>query len=287
MNGSPQIFDRPLYAARLARARDAGPDILSRTIATELVERDELITRDFHRACVIAPDPETAAEALRRTGRIKVIKTLTPPTDEAFGFAAGEFDAVFNLLDLHAMNDVPGALAQMRQALTPDGLLLACLFAGDTLTELRQSWLAAEEEVKGGASPRVAPMIGVRELGALLQRAGLALPVADLDRTVVRYADAIALIHEISALGMANVMLGRSRVPVSRALFGKAAGYYHEHFSDPDTRIRATFELAWLTAWSPHESQQQPLKPGSAKLRLADALRVPETKLKADRSDAE
>ena len=122
-------------------------------------------------------------------------------------------------------------------------------------------------------------MIDVRELGALLQRGGFALPVADLDRTTVRYADAIALIHEISALGLSNIMTGRSRQFVSRRLLGAAIAHYHDNFADDDGRIRATLDVAWLTAWSPHESQQQPLKPGSAKARLADALKVSETKL--------
>jgi SAM-dependent methyltransferase len=279
MSEAPQLFDRALYCARLARARAIGPDVLNRTIASELAERMSLITRNFSRACVIAPDPQVISEALRQTGRVAVVKEMTPQASEDFGFAAGAFDAVFNILDLHAVNDVPGALAQMKRALLPDGLLLAVLFAGDTLTELRQSWLAGETVATGGVSPRVAPMIGMRELGALLQRAGLALPVADLDRTMVRYADAIAMFHEIHAHGMANMLLGRSRVPVSRRLLGAAANAYHANFSDVDGRIRATLELAWLTAWSPHESQQQPLKPGSAKMRLADALRVPEEKL--------
>jgi SAM-dependent methyltransferase len=277
---APQIFDRARYAARVAKARREGPDILNRTLAAELAERVSLITRSFSRACVIAPDPDLAAEALAATGRITVVQRRAPPEGEDFGFAAGAFDAIFNLADLHAMNDVPGALVQMRQALSPDGLLLACLFAGDTLAELRQSWLAAEAAVTGGATPRVAPMIGMRELGALLQRVGLALPVADLDRTVVRYADALAVIHEIGRLGMANVMRGRSQAFVSRRLLAAVLDHYHAHFADADGRIRATIELAWLTAWSPHESQQQPLKPGSAKMRLAEALSVPETRLK-------
>ena len=131
----------------------------------------------------------------------------------------------------------------------------------------------------GGVSPRVAPMIDVRELGGLLQRAGLALPVADLDRTIVRYADAVSLIHEIRELGLSNNLTGRSRTPVSRRLLGAAVNHYQQNFTDPDGRIRATVEVAWITGWAPHESQQQPLKPGSAKARLADALKVDEKKL--------
>lgn len=279
MSEAPHIFDRALYCARLAREKVIGPDILNRTLASELLDRLSLITRTFDRACVIAPDPEATAEALTATGRITVVKAMMPPADEHFGVGDGEFDAIFNIADLHAMNDVPEALVQMQRALVPDGLMLACLFAGETLSELRQSFLAAESQVSGGATPRVAPMIGVRELGALLQRTGFALPVADLDRTIVRYSDAIALIHEIHALGMSNCLAGRSRTPMSRRLLGAAASHYHEHFADADGRVRATLELAWLTGWSPHEGQQKPLKPGSAQMRLADALKVEETKL--------
>lgn len=270
------MFDRALYVERISRA--GGADILARTVAGELAERLALITRNFGKAVLISPQPALIADTLR----IKVAELIvqTPTASDDLGLTPQSCDAVFSILDLHAVNDVPGQLAQMARALRPDGLFLACLFAGDTLSELRQSWLAAEEMVTGGASPRVAPMIGMRELGALLQRAGLALPVADLDRTMARYPDALALFREIKSLGLSNNLTDRSRKPVSKRLLASAATYYQQNFSDPDTRIRATLELAWLTAWSPHESQQQPLKPGSAKMRLADVLRVPETKLK-------
>ncbi len=275
----PQLFDRALYAARIARAHRTGPDILSRTIAAEFAGRFELIARKFGKTVVIAPDPEPIAAVLGDSGKAAEVAVLEPSTDEHLPLAAESLDAVFSILDLQTINDVPGALVQMRRALRPDGLFLACLFAGDTLTELRQSWLEAEARLTGGASPRVAPMIDVRELGSLLQRAGFALPVADLDRTIVRYADAIALIHEIHALGLSNVLTGRSRRPVTKALLNEAAAIYQRRFADTDGRIRATVEVAWATAWAPHESQQQPLKPGSAKMRLADALKTGETKL--------
>ena len=274
-----QIFDRKLYVERLRRKHLAEPNVLTRSIAEELAERLDLITRGFEQAAVIAAEPQAIAQRLRDTGKVKDIIALEPPGDEVLKLEPNSRDAIFSILDLQSANDVPGLLIQMRRALKPDGLLLACLFAGDTLTELRQSWLAAEAKVSGGATPRVAPMIDVRELGALLQRGGFALPVADLDRTTVRYADAIALIHEISALGLSNIMTGRSRHFVSRRLLGAAIAHYHDNFADDDGRIRATLDVAWLTAWSPHESQQQPLKPGSAKARLADALKVSETKL--------
>lgn len=279
IDAPPWLFDRALYAARMARARRSGPGILSRTIAAELAERLDPITRNFATAAIIAADPAPIAAMLRDSGKAAEIVGLEVSADEHLPLAPESLDAVFSILDLQTVNDVPGALVQMRRALKPDGLFLACLFASDTLTELRQSWLEAEARLTGGASPRVAPMIDVRELGSLLQRTGFALPVADLDRTIVRYADAVALIHEIRSLGLSNVLVGRSRQPVTKALLAEVAATYRRRFADADGRIRATVEVAWATAWSPHESQQQPLKPGSAKMRLADALKTDETKL--------
>ncbi len=205
-------------------------------MAEELAERLSLVNRRFERALLIAAEPEAISGRLGATSQVGAIETRTAPSPDDLGLAEGAYDLVISVLDLQTVNDVPGALIQMRRALKPDGLLLACLFAGNTLTELRQSWLAAESEVKGGASLRVAPMIDVRELGALLQRAGFALPVADLDRTIVRYGDAVGLIHEIRELGLSNPMAGRSRVPVSRRLLGAAAAHYHDHFADEDGR---------------------------------------------------
>lgn len=280
MTGAPPLFDRALGAARAARQRKAEPSILTRTIAEELVERLAFVNRRFERVLLIAAEPEAIAARLTEGGQVKAVETRLPAAGDHLDLPDQRYDAVFSVLDLQTFNDVPGGLIQMRRALKPDGLLLACLFAGDTLAELRQAWLAAETAVAGGVSPRVAPMIDVRELGGLLQRAGLALPVADLDRTLVRYADAVALIHEIRELGLSNTLAGRSRVPVSRRLLGAAVNHYQQHFADPDGRVRATVEIAWITGWAPHENQQQPLKPGSAKARLADALKVEEKKLR-------
>ena len=274
-----QVFDRALAAERRRRKRKAEPNVLTRTIAEELAERLAFINRSFARALVIAAEPDAIAARLMEAGQVGEAVALEPSVSEDLGLSPESFDAVFSVLDLQSANDVPGLLIQMRRALKPDGLLLACLFAGETLSELRQAWLAAETLVAGGVSPRVAPMIDVRELGGLLQRAGFALPVADLDRTTVRYADAVALIHEIRELGLSNALMSRSRKPVTKGLLGTAVNAYHSNFADADGRVRATLDLAWLTGWTPHESQQQPLKPGSAKARLADALRVKEEKL--------
>ncbi len=277
-NGAP-LFDRALMAERRRRKRRPEPNILTRTIAEELVERLSFVNRQFGHVLLISAEPEHIAARLLESGQVEDVVSRLPSENDDLELRDGQFAAVLSVLDLQGFNDVPGALIQMRRALKPDGLFLACLFAGDTLTELRQSWLAGEALTTGGVSPRVAPMIGMRELGGLLQRAGFALPVADLDRTILRYADAVALIHEIRGLGFSNPLTDRARTPVTRRLLGAAVNAYHANFTDADGRIRATIEIAWATGWAPHESQQQPLKPGSAKARLADALKVEEKKL--------
>ncbi len=164
-------------------------------------------------------------------------------------------------------------LAQIRRALKPDGLLLAAMIGGDTLTELRQSFAAAEAECEGGVSPRVAPFADLRDIGALLQRAGFALPVTDVDRIVVRYDNAFALMGDLRRMGATNVLVERRRMPTRRATMLRMAQIYGERFADPDGRIRATFDVIWLSGWTPHESQQQPLKPGSAKASLEEAVK--------------
>jgi len=192
--------------------------------------------------------------------------------------ATGSLDLAVSLLALHAVNDLPGTLIQLRRALRPDGLFLGCLLGGATLIELRQSFAQAESEIEGGVSPRVAPFAAVREAGALLQRAGFALPVADTDTLTVRYADPFGLMRDLRAMGMTNVLTERRRTPLRRATVVRTAEVYAERFSDPDGRVRATFEVLWLSGWVPHESQQKPLRPGTAKSRLADALGTIELK---------
>jgi hypothetical protein len=167
-------------------------------------------------------------------------------------------------------------LAQIRRALKPDGLLLAALIGGDSLTELRQSFAAAEAECEGGVSPRVAPFADLRDVGGLLQRAELALPVTDVDRVVVRYDDAFALMGDLRRMGATNILFERRRAPTRRATLMRMSQIYGERFADPDGRIRATFDIVWLSAWAPHESQPKPLRPGSARASLEEAVkRVP------------
>jgi hypothetical protein len=164
-------------------------------------------------------------------------------------------------------------LAQIRRALKPDGLLLAAMIGGDTLTELRQSFASAEAECEGGVSPRVAPSADLREIGALLQRTGFALPVTDVDRVVVRYDSAFALMQDLRHMGATNILIERRRTPTRRATLLRMAQIYSERFADSDGRIRATFDVIWLSGWAPHESQQQPLQPGSAKASLEAAVK--------------
>jgi SAM-dependent methyltransferase len=195
--------------------------------------------------------------------------------EEALPFADSALDLVVSGLSLQAVNDLPGVLVQVRRALKPDGLFLAALLGGDTLTELRQSFAMAESELDGGVSPRVAPFPDLRDLGGLLQRAGFALPVTDVDRITVRYATPLALLHDLRHMGAANPLVERRRVPLRRATFMRAMEAYAACFADADGRVRASFDIIWLSGWSPHESQQKPLRPGSAKKRLADALGTP------------
>ena len=268
---TPIIFNRALYLARQKKA--SGTEVLQNHIAAELDERLSLIMRRLPQALVITQNSQIIVDTLNVSGKFDAVEQIEPSATDAFALPEQHYDCIISLLDLQCVNDVPGHLAQLGRSLKADGLLLVAFFAGDTLHELRQSWLDAELEITGGVSPRVAPMIGVRELGGLMQRAGLALPVADIDHTIVRYADVFALMREIKSFGYANPLLGRVDNFVSRRFLTKIAEHYHKYFTDDDGRIRATLEVAWAMAWKPHESQQKPLKPGSAQMKLADALK--------------
>jgi len=196
--------------------------------------------------------------------------------EEALPFRDASLDLVVSALALQFVNDLPGTLIQIRRTLKPDGLLLAALIGGESLTELRVAFAEAEAEIEGGVSPRVVPFADLRDLGALLQRAGFALPVTDVDRVTVRYASPLALMHDLRRMGAGNVLTARRRTPLRRSTLLRVLEIYAERFADPDGRIRATFEIVWLSGWAPHESQQKPLRPGSAQTRLADALRAQE-----------
>jgi SAM-dependent methyltransferase len=288
----PRIFDRALINRRLDRAwsrpgGEAQSDFLLARAAEDLGERLSLVKRRFSFAVDFgSPGPHGAA-ALAAGGQVDCVVRIAP-TQASLGtggflpavgdlerlpVADGRLDLAVSLLALQTVNDLPGALLQMRRALRPDGLLVAALIGGETLTELRQSLTIAESDVLGGASPRVAPFVDVRALGGLAQRAGLALPVVDLDRAIVRYPDMFALLADLRAMGGANALDARARKFLRREVLARAAALYAERFADPDGRLRATFDMVWLAAWAPHESQPKPLEPGSATTRLADALK--------------
>jgi len=270
----PVIFDRRLLRARLARAIAIGPaTFLLDRVADDIAERLSAVLRTFDTVV----DLGTPTDAVRRaiTGRVGTVAAVVAD-EEALPFRDASLDLVVSALALQFVNDLPGTLIQIRRALRPDGLFLAAMIGGDSLAELRAVFAEAEAEVEGGVSPRVAPFADLRDLGALLQRAGFALPVTDVDRITVRYASPLALMHDLRRMGAGNALTERRRTPLRRATLRRLLEIYAERFADPDGRIRATFEIVWLSGWAPHQSQQQPLAPGSAKTRLADALRTEE-----------
>jgi len=284
----PVTFDRRLLRMRRARAAALGPAIfLIERVADDLAARLSAVLRTFD----LAVDIGTPNDAVRRrlADRVGAIVAVDPiashiagerlavvADEEALPFRDGSIDLAVSALALQFVNDLPGTLIQIRRALKPDGLLLAAMVGGESLAELRAAFAAAEAEVEGGISPRVAPFADLRDLGALLQRAGFALPVTDVDRVTVRYASPLALMHDLRRMGAGNVLTARRRAPLRRGTLRRVFEIYAERFADADGRIRATFEIVWLSGWAPHPSQQQPLAPGSAKTRLADALRTQE-----------
>lgn len=286
MSANPAIFDRHLLRARRRRARALGPaTFLLDRVAADLGERLSAVLRVFDVAVDLGTPTDAVRRALSQSGKITTLVAAEPNAsaldtafprvaadEEALPFADASLDLVVSALSLQFVNDLPGTLIQVRRALKPDGLFLAALIGGDSLTELREAFAQAESQIDGGLSPRVAPFADLRDLGALLQRAGLALPVTDSDRLTVRYATPFALMRDLRAMGATNVLSERRRTPLKRATLLRMADIYAERFADADGRLRATFEIAWLSGWAPHESQQKPLKPGSATQRLADAL---------------
>ena len=273
-NHAPMLFDRALLLARQRRARKLGAaEFLLDRVAEDIEERLHAVRRDFSDAA----DLWTPGEVLRGPvrGRFKTFTELRleDSPGEVLPLQPGSLDLVISALAFQFVNDLPGVLAQVRRALRPDGLLLAAMIGGDTLTELRQCFAAAEAECEAGVSPRVAPFADLRDAGGLLQRAGFALPVTDVDRVVVRYASAFALMQDLRRMGAANILVERRRTPTRRATLLRMAQIYAGRFADPDGRIRATYDVIWLSGWSPHESQPKPLRPGSAKASLEDAVK--------------
>lgn len=284
----PILFDRTLLKARRLRALKAakpGADFLLEMVAEDLADRLTAISRNFPLALDLGGHTGRIAAVLKASGKTGTVLRgdllvadphLAAPDlvldDELPPLAPGQLDLIASGLSLQWANDLPGALIQIRQALKPDGLFLGVLLGGDTLHELRDVLMRAELELTGGAAPRVSPFADTRDLGGLLQRAGFALPVTDMDRLTVRYSSLFALMADLRAMGATSILAERSRKPLTRAIFLRAAELYAEDYADPDGRIRATFTLMSLSGWAPHESQQKPLRPGSAKTSLADAL---------------
>jgi SAM-dependent methyltransferase len=281
--GAPQIFDTALLRRRLARAIAAGPaDFLLQRVVEDMVERLSLVKRDFARVLDLGTPGRHLTRALRALYPAARVTHLAPiesaraeaPSHvgdvETARFEDG-CDLIVSALAFQHVDDLPGVLAKARRALAPDGLMLVALVGGRSLTELRAALTQAEDEARGGASPRVAPFVDLRDLGALAQRAGLALPVTDVETLTVRYGDALALMRDLRAMGATSALRLRGK-PLTREILARAAAIYAENFSDADGRVRATFEIVWLSGWAPHESQQKPLRPGEGRARLADAL---------------
>lgn len=282
MTAPPRLFDRALIRQRLARATAGGAEaFLAEHAAREIVERLGLVLRDFPQAADLGGSHGALAAMLGAMGSVSHVVALDRvggaaiADEDALPLKTGAFDLIASAWGLGFVNDLPGALAQIHRALKPDGLLMAVLPGSATLGELRAAFAAAEAEIAGGISPRVAPFADVREAGGLLQRAGFALPVADSETLTVRYDTAFDLMRDLRRMGATNALADRSRTPLRRDMLMRMAAIYAERFSDPDGRIRASFEMIFLSGWAPHESQQKPLKPGSARMRLADVLMPP------------
>ncbi len=276
-DGPPRLFDRETLLARRARAGAPGAaDFLHAEAAEGVADRLSFVTRDFTRAALVWPGAPVWRETLEAAPSVGTVEEVPLSADETLGLEEGAYDLAVLGLTLHWANDPVGALIQMRRALKPDGLMLAATLGGGTLQELRAAFAEAEIAEEGGMSPRVAPMGEIRDLGGLLQRAGYAMPVADGERIEASYADPLALMRELRAMGETNALASRRRGLLRRATLMRACALYAEHYGTGDGRVRASFEIVFLTGWAPGPDQPVPKRPGSATARLADALGVPE-----------
>ncbi len=294
----PDLIDRKLLTLRRERALRASadnlPDFLMQRASQDILDRLSGIERHFSPIVAVGALPGILAEALRaRSGDESVIEMAESPAllsggsglkligdEQLLPFKPASLGLIVSALTLQFANDLPGTLVQIRRALVPDGLFLGVVLGGQTLAELREAFIAAETELEGGASPHVLPAADIRDFGALLQRAGFALPVADADLVTVTYSSPLALFHDLRGMGATNVLTARRKTFLRRATLFRALEIYQERFAAPGGRIRASFELIHLAGWAPDESQQKPLRPGSAAARLADALGTTEHKLK-------
>ncbi|RAK51507.1 methyltransferase domain-containing protein [Phenylobacterium deserti] len=298
MSEIPRLFDRPLHRKRLDRAAPGfgAADFLHRRTASDIAERLEPIMRDFSLAVELSSRAGAFREALAqsdagpRVGCLieadfspRMLANRSGPRvvvdEEQLPFRDASLDLVVSTLGLHWTNDVVGALIQVRRALKPDGLFIGSFLGGSTLTELRQSLVAAESEILGGAGSRISPFADLSDASGLPGRAGFALPVSDIDRVTVTYEHPLRLMADLRQMGETSVLFDRHPRALTRTLLARTSEIYAQRFGGPDGRVPATFEIITLTGWAPHESQQKPLRPGSAKMRLADALGVVEHKL--------
>lgn len=277
----PKVFDRALIAQHMSRRPAEPDDFITRLALDDLASRLITVSRDFQRALIMSPDGSrlplmgrsaSGAFAFERVSTVLGSPDAPLVDPEALLLPNEGYDLVVSLFDLQVVNDVPGFLSRIRAHLRPDGLLIAAAPGGDSLTELRQAFLRADAEASGGAFARVAPFIPLADAGGLLQRSGYALPVTDLETYPVRYADLLRLMRDLKDLGAQNPLADRPGRMATRGLIGAASAAYAELAGDPDGRVRATLEIIWLSGWAPHESQQKPLRPGSATVRLKDVL---------------
>ncbi len=285
---APLLFDGKLLQSRQARAaRQHGADTaLMPHLVQEMADRLGAIVRPFPVGVDLGTPLNAFAPLLRaHQGNALTIAAGTGGAGndtgtaitidmEALPFGRESVDVVVSGMAMHTVNDLPGTLSQIRAALRPDGLFLGVWPGGDTLQELREAFSAAELAVTGGVTPRVFPRMDVRDVGSLMQRAGFALPVVDRETVTVRYSSLFALFHDLRMVGGTNIMYSRSRKPLKRAVLQKLLEIYQARFADSDGKLRVSVEMIWALGWAPHTSQQQPLKPGSAKMRLADALKT-------------
>jgi hypothetical protein len=274
---APKVFDRALIRRHLERRPEGHDDFVTRLVLADLEERLGTVTRDFEQALIMAPD----GSALPRTGRSangpfqyeRIATVLDATVDpEALDLPRRGYDLIVSIFDLDVVDDVPGFLARARAHLRGDGLFLAAAIGGDSLTELREAFLTADADVSGGAFLRVAPFIPLSDAAGLLQRAGFALPVSDVETHTVRYETPLSLMRELKALGASNPLADRPHKMATLALIRAASAAYEALAADSDGRVRATLEIVWMSGWAPHESQQKPLKPGSAEISLTKVL---------------
>jgi len=281
MSNSASLFDRELLKTRLERRRDQPVDFVTKLVVADLEQRLAIITRKFSNALIMGANRRHLPARLKTgdgTVEFKRLSTLVHSgkdqyiDPENFVLASRQHDLIVSVLDIATINDVPGFLLNLRRHLVADGLFMAAFVGGASLSELRAAWLTADARHLGGALSRVAPFISATEAGALLQRAGFALPVTDVETLSVGYASPLALMQELKSFGAANPLLERGRSLVSAAHLASAVAAYQNVAGGPDGRVRASLEIVWMSGWAPHESQQKPLAPGSARVSLVDVL---------------